>query len=108
MGWKRVGNHSYLYRSRREGGRIVTEYWVRGETAALLVRMLESDRTDRLARQAEWKEEREAIERGERAIRTWLDAIEVIATGAMLATGYRTHRGEWRRERQGDEPADVN
>ena len=103
MGWKRIGNHLYYYRSRRVGGQVTTEYVGRGELGALFAQLDELDRQDRLARQAERQDERDEAEDEERADREWFDAIETVATGAMLAAGYRKHHGQWRRERNGDD-----
>ena len=102
MGWKRIGNHSYLYRSRREGGRIVSEYVGRGEDAALIDRMERIDRQRREDKRADERAERETVGREERAIRDWFEAVEVMATGAMLAAGFHKHHGQWRRTRHGE------
>src|SRR5262245_20546833 len=103
MGWKRIGNHSYFYRSRREAGRVVSEYFGRGESASLMAQIVEIDQQYRLVERTGRKEERHEAERQERAFRAWFDAIEMMATGAMLADGYHQHHGQWRRKRHGDE-----
>src|SRR5262249_55251987 len=63
----------------------------------------EIDQQYRLVERTERKEERHEAERQERAFRAWFDAIEMMATGAMLADGYHQHHGQWRRKRHGDE-----
>ena len=101
MGWKRIGNHSYFYRSRREGGRVVSEYLGRGELGMLTSALDRHDRQERDGRRAEEQAEREEAKRQERAVREWFEAVEVVATGAMLAAGFRKHHGQWRRARHG-------
>src|SRR4051812_12395459 len=97
MAWKRIGNHSYFYRSRRDGGRVTSEYVGRGESGVLSARLDQLDRRER----AEEKAEGEEAEREERAIRDWFEAVEAVATGAMLAAGFHKHHGQWRRTRHG-------
>jgi hypothetical protein len=97
MGWKRIGNHSYFYRSRREGGRVVSDYCGRGELGTLTALLIQLDRQEREEERAELA----AAEREERAIRRWFEAVEAVATGAMLAAGFHKHRRQWRRKRDG-------
>jgi hypothetical protein len=101
MGWKRIGNHSYFYRSRRQGGRVVSDYFGRGELGTLSARLAQLDRQERDEQRAEEKAEREAAEREERAIAEWFEAVEDVATAAMLAAGFHKHHGQWRRKRDG-------
>jgi hypothetical protein len=101
MGWKRTGNHSYFYRSRREGGRVVSEYIGRGEVTSLCTQLDQIDRQERDERRAEEQAEREAAEREEREIAAWFDGIEAVAVGAMLAAGFHKHHGQRRRRRNG-------
>src|SRR5262245_35932711 len=99
MGWKRIGNHAYLYRSRREGGRVISEYLGRGADAALIARLDDIERQKREDRRIDERAAREAAGREERAIREWFEAVEVVATAALLAAGYHKHHGQWRRKR---------
>jgi len=99
MGWKRIGNHSYFYRSRRQGGRVVSEYVGRGNLGALCARLDQLDRQERDGRRAEGKAASEAAGQEERAIRRWFGAVEAVAAGAMLAAGFHKHHGQWRRWR---------
>jgi hypothetical protein len=101
MGWKQIGNHCYYYRSKREGGRVVSEYVGRGELAALTAQVEQIDRHNREEQRAEEQDEREADEREEREFAAWFDGIETLATGAMLAAGFHKHHGQWRRRRHG-------
>ena len=75
MGWKRIGDHSYFYRSRREGGRL--SRILGGEIGALCACLAEFDVQEREEQRAEERAEREAAEREERAIREWFDTVEV-------------------------------
>lgn len=99
MGWKRIGNHAYFYRSRRAGGRVVSEYVGRGELGALCAHFDHLDRQERARQRAGGKAEREAAGREEQAIRVWFATVEAVAAGAMLSAGFHKHHGQWRRER---------
>jgi hypothetical protein len=103
MGWKRIGNHEYFHTSRREGGRVVTEYDGRGELAALCARLDDVGRKKREDQRAREKAEREAAAQQDREFREWYEAVETLAAAAMLAAGYHNHHGQWRRRRNGED-----
>jgi hypothetical protein len=103
MGWKRIGNGLYFYRSRREGGRVRSDYFGTRESGLLMAQILECDKQDHLLEKAEARDDREEFEQAEKAFVDWFDAIEMLANGAMLAAGYHKHRGQWRRRRNGED-----
>jgi hypothetical protein len=90
----------YYYRSRREGGCVVSEYVGAGRIAELAAQM------DALGR-----EQQEADRAGFRARRAELDALdapldemhnlaELVARAALVAAGFHQYkRGEWRKRR---------
>ena len=91
----------YYYRSKREGHSVVTEYLGGGEIAELTAQI------DAMERQRE-AEERKSIreERAEqRAIDTQIDAggreLRRVLRAYLLANGYHTHKGQWRKRRDG-------
>jgi len=101
MGWESRGSGMYYYRKRRIGGRVVSEYvggGVVGELAALQDERERLERAER--RQAErrvheemWMLDRQADEVAE--------LIRALAQGMLLVTGHHTHRGQWRKRRDG-------
>ncbi len=102
MAWEtRRGKGRYYTRSRRVGKRVIREYVPK----ALAELVAEVDRLDRLAREAERAKRRE--EHGRLTTMDGkldeLDRVCVsLAKGALLASGYHQHKGEWRRRRGGD------
>jgi hypothetical protein len=106
MPWKQIGKHSYYYRSRREHGRVVSEYIGRGKVGSLLAQLSEIERLQAEEKRAEQKAEREGAEQEERSIRAWFDSIEIVADGVMLAAGFHKHHGQWRRKRDGETSRD--
>ena len=89
----------YLYRSRREGKRVVSEYLGCGESAACLAQ-LEAVEADR--REGERMAKAQRRER-ERALDSRMNQAEgllrQLTRAALLANGYHAHKGQWRRRR---------
>ena len=101
MGWEtRRGRGRHYTRSRRVGSRVVREY-VPKSLAELVA---EVDRLDRLVGEAEREKRREARAQLT-AIDEELDELDRVCVsltkGALLASGYHQHKGEWRRRRVG-------
>lgn len=90
----------YLYRSKRRGRRVTSEYVASGESALIIATMETIDRDERdFERWSIQKERQEAAERDTR-----LDDIVrlsgELAREVLERAGFRQHhRGEWRRRR---------
>jgi hypothetical protein len=102
MGWERRNGRCYYYRKRRVGGRVVSEYvgaGAVGESAAL------EDERERLKRDDSCSSSRRLLEEGgalELELRSVERAARTLASAALVAAGFRCHRGEWRRRREPD------
>jgi hypothetical protein len=100
MGWKTINGRQYYYRSRREGGRVVTEYVGGGRDAELIAALETVDRDKREGQRYEDRFDRERIEAEDRDFVEWFDRVEAVAVDALEAAGYHRHnRGEWRKRR---------
>src|SRR5262245_8130442 len=100
MGWKTINGRQYYYRSRREGGRVTTEYCGCGYPAGLFAQLDEIDRRDRLLQQLDAKAERDEWRQIDEALDDLVAAARRAASEALTAAGYhRHHRGEWRKRR---------
>jgi hypothetical protein len=108
MAWKTVNGRPYYYRSKREGGRVVTEYVGTGEVARLLSQLDTIDRDEREAERQAERAERERYDAEDRAVAAWCEDVEAVARAALGAAGYHRHkRGEWRKRRgRADERGD--
>ena len=105
MGWEERGGKRYYYRKHRVGSRVVSEYIGGGEVGEL------ADDLDRAERQKKANDKRkerlmfEEIRRKFDTIDELLDPVEMNIrdiTGAyLLVQGYHTHKGQWRRMRDG-------
>jgi hypothetical protein len=101
MGWRRIGNHEYFYRPVRVGGRVVQEYFGRGEAGVLMARIKELDRLEREERRAGELAELETYENAEQQCAAWFAGVQAVARAVLLAAGYHEHRGQWRKRRGG-------
>jgi hypothetical protein len=93
MGWKTINSRRYYYTSERQGGRVKTAYFGAGESG-LLISLLDAE--DRKIREAEGKQrrpEREESAFEEKSIPDWFDSIRADAVAAMIAAGFRKHKG---------------
>jgi hypothetical protein len=100
MAWERRGSRTYLYRKRREGRRVVSEYCGTGDDAVLLAALWMVDRDKREANQYERRAERERLDALDRAMKELDEAADIAARAALVIAGYRQHnRGHWRRAR---------
>jgi hypothetical protein len=95
MAWERRGGRYYYYRKRRQGNQVVSEYIGAGELAesaaaldALEGQLRRAGREARLARLALDARVDEAC-----------DLIGALTYAALLAAGYHTHKGQWRKKR---------
>ncbi len=99
--WK----NGYYYRQRWQGGTCTTEYVGSGETASLIAQFDEIEQENRRA-------DLEAFRRmvaDERAIDREIGVIGVqvrdLLTLAMVATGHRQHKRQWRKDRMAETTA---
>ena len=101
MGWETRAGGLFYYRKRRIGRRVVSEYVGGGEAAEIIAAL---DAQEQAERDAQGKE-RQRMREQERAIDAEIDAVyravQALTTGALLLHGYHTHRGQWRKTRDG-------
>jgi len=100
MGWEyRGGCGPYYYRVQRIGGRVVKQYFGRGQAAELAYLMDQLERMNRAEAARKFKKMAEA----EEEIESHLDRVCLLAEMAawlvLAARGYHYHRGEWRKKR---------
>jgi|SRR5215212_5384740 len=89
----------YYYRSVRRGDEIRKVYVGSGDLALIAY---EQDVMSRAAEEHRRQEERHELEQLEALVAPVLEvdeAAEVLARAALVAGGYRRHKGEWRMKR---------
>jgi len=104
MGWERRGNRLYYYRKRRVGRRVVSGYMGASEFAEVVATLDQYDRLQRELERFDREEERRELER-DREIDREIDqvgaAIRALRDVVLLVGGYRSHKGQWRKKRNG-------
>jgi hypothetical protein len=91
----------YYTRSRRDGERVVREYIGGGELGRIVSK---GDAMRRAALEAKRKREREELERLKTAdaeVEELYTMVDTLMSAALVAAGYRNHKGEWRLRRGG-------
>jgi hypothetical protein len=100
MGWKTINGRRYFYRMQKEQGRVKSTYFGPGSAGAVMAEWVALERQERAAERERLREEREQSLAEERIIADWFDDVQIMVDAALVATGYRKHRGEWRRRRR--------
>jgi hypothetical protein len=96
MPWER----GYYYSARKVRGRVVREYFGRGEIAELMAEWDALHGEERRQAAAASRTRMAELDDLEAAVATADRALEVAAHAALMAAGYRRHkRGEWRKKR---------
>lgn len=102
MGWETRRGRLYYYRKERSGSRVRSVYVGGGETAMLISR-LETIRRDEA--ETEREDRRRALtklERQDAMIEAACRLIDAVTEAALIATGFHTHRRQWRKRRYDD------
>ena len=99
MAWERRGNGLYYYRKRRKGKRVVSEYVGAGEHGAAAAARDTLARAERERMQQMQIRERERLLVLEQAGSEAEEQVRMVTRAWLLAAGYHTHKGQWRRRR---------
>jgi len=99
MGLETRGNGQYYYRKKREGKRVVSEYVGGGEWAHAVYTLEAIDREEREYEHAIRKRDIDQERMTNREIDALGDMIRALTGAVLLANGYHTHKGTWRRKR---------
>lgn len=101
MGWKTIKGRQYYYRSQRQGGRVVSQYLGRGESAAFFAELDAGDCRERVKDRLRARLDREEERELEDALDRLVTEVLADATACLQARGYHRHnRGAWRRRRR--------
>jgi hypothetical protein len=91
----------YLYRSRRSGGKVQTEYLGKGEGAEIVALMAAEASAERQAQRKAWRAERARIEAADSALAGLGRLVSEATRAALIAAGYHPHKRQWRKKRNG-------
>lgn len=99
MAWEDRNGRQYYYRKRREGRRVISEYYGSGEFAELLANLDYLDREEERTKGQAQQRELEGWLALEREVNQTLDRCSDLTIAALLIAGLHTHKGQWRRDR---------
>ena len=104
MGWDQG---RYYTRSRKVNGRVVREYLGTGWVAELAAHLDALDRERRRLQALDLRQQKAELAALDADIQALIETTDLAARAALLAAGYHQHkRGEWRKKREHDRPAD--
>lgn len=100
MGWEPRSGRLYFYRKLRVGKRVVSQYWGKGPDAEVVSGTPWRDPLGRtIARENEQAEQME-LEALESRVAALHDRVALLLELTMRTSGFREHRGQWRRTRR--------
>ncbi len=102
MGWKTIKGNRYYYRVRREGGRVVTEYYGKRRPAELLARLVDMDRAERVIQVARQAEKRDQDAEIDQALDDLVNEAKTQAKDLLITAGCYQHKRQWRRRRRSE------
>ena len=100
MGWENRNGHTYFYRKRREGNRVVSEYIGRGEWINSMLWLDQLDRSRREQERVAEMRKREELEELSGNAKAVMCQIRQLTHAVLLVNGYHTHKGQWRKRRE--------
>ena len=103
MPWeKRKGSGGLYYtRTRKVKGHRIREYVGGGPAGELAAALDAQRRAERQARLEQRREERARLQAADAPLAGLCGGSDLLARAALLAAGFREHRGKWRRARHG-------
>lgn len=93
---ERNGNY-YYYKKEREGNRVVSKYYGKGELASLVAQMDEMEREEKRFKTLQNLRNRQKIEEIDKEIDLFEGKVKEITVDLLLSLGfYKTKSREWR------------
>ena len=93
---ERNGNY-YYYKKEREGNRVISKYYGKGELAFLVAQMDEIERYEKAEKAELQKKNKEEIEKIDRELSNLEREIKKLTENVLLNLGfYKTRSREWR------------
>jgi len=98
MAWKTSKyGHRYLYKNRRRGNRVITQYVGTGAVAELAARTEALYRAERQAELRAWQEELRCCAEIDAVVATVCSTIDQLVMAELLLAGCYRHQWEWRK-----------
>jgi hypothetical protein len=98
MSWQKRRNTNYFYRSRREGKRVVADYFGAGPTAHVQAEMDARDRAEEKAQRDRTTAIRQQFQEADAPFNQFSQAMHLLEQAVLLSEGFYQHdRGSWQR-----------
>lgn len=95
MAWK----NGYLYRNKRIGKRVVTEYLGNGFSALLAEQMTERVKAEAEVKRREWLTIKDEQQRLDQIVADFGQLATAYADAVLLLNGHHLHKRQWRKKR---------
>lgn len=92
MTWEKRRGKRYLYRKRRQGKRVISEYIGRGETAALIARLEALKRQEREDTRRAQRQQRQAMAALDDLVQEAEELAHALTQAVLITHGYHTHK----------------
>jgi len=99
----RNNGHSYFYRKRRTGSKVVSVYEGSGLTAELLALEAQLEADEKGKKRAAFEREKRKFESIDSLVDISCESGRLVLTALYLANGYHMHQRTWRRRRDAAE-----
>ena len=97
MGLEERNGNYYYYKKEREGNRVVSKYYGKGELAGLVAQMDEIDREGKKQQASENLRNRQKLEKIDVEIDLFESKVKELTAKTLLSLGfYKTNSREWR------------
>jgi hypothetical protein len=100
MGWEQRGNHSYYYRKERKGSRVKSVYVGRGEIANMISNLQTTSQVFEKAMGMAYPSKLDKLKEQDANIEQRCRLVNAITQASLLASGFHTHKRQWRKRRK--------
>ena len=99
MSWEERNGRQYYYRKRRDGDQVYSVY-VGSDFIAEIASMQDKQRREeRAAERQAWNKTKAEILAIDREVNQTIDTCRDLVNAGLVASGFHTHKGQWRRKR---------
>lgn len=89
----------YFYKKRREGNRVISEYVGGGQLFILAERQAQIEREHKQREREELHAARMSMAEIDADLDVLSKRLNLLVSSSLLLSGYRSHKGQWRKRR---------
>lgn len=99
MGWEKRGDQRYYYAKKRNGKRIVSQYWGSGEVAQAVATLNQLDYQKKQFERDLWQIQKQNEAEIDQALNEIAGLIRILTKALLINAGFHTHKRQWRKKR---------